>query len=99
MSRLTPGPTQLPIQWVPGIKWLGCGGDDVPSLVSRLRMIGTIPHLPLYTFMACAFYYLTSVLILFLHISQHLLQCHVFRLLCLVSQRMLMHLISSSLIA
>jgi len=42
MSRLALGPTQLPIQWVPGalsseIKQPGCGADHAPPSSAKVK--------------------------------------------------------------
>jgi hypothetical protein len=57
VSRMALGPTQLPIQWIPGALSLGinCQGMKLTThlhLVSRSKMLGTIPPFPLYIFMA-----------------------------------------------
>jgi hypothetical protein len=56
VSRLTLGPTHLPVQWVPGalslgVKWPGREADHL-HLALMSRMHGAIPPLPRYVFMA-----------------------------------------------
>jgi hypothetical protein len=51
------GPTQLPIQWVPGalsfwVKWPGREADHTTPSSAAVRMRGAIPPLPRYAFMA-----------------------------------------------
>jgi hypothetical protein len=60
VSRPTLGPTQSPIQWVPGALSLGGGGlsdwgmklTTHLHLMPKLRIGGAIPPLPEYVFMA-----------------------------------------------
>jgi hypothetical protein len=74
------GPTQPPIQWVPGavplgLKQLGREADHSPPSSAEVRMRGAIPLLPQYIFMAWClvkhrdnftftFYYFADCLIL-----------------------------------
>jgi hypothetical protein len=56
-SGLSLGPTQCPVQWMPGtlslgIKWPKCEVDHSIPLMQRLRMSGAMPLVSLYAFMA-----------------------------------------------
>jgi hypothetical protein len=56
-SRTALGPTQLPIQWVPGALFLGVKGagresHHPPPSRAEVKMTGAIPPLPQYVFMA-----------------------------------------------
>jgi len=56
LTRPAVGPTQLPVQWVPGLlaggKPAGGGVDHPPGLKARLRKSTALPLLPLRPFMA-----------------------------------------------
>jgi hypothetical protein len=55
MSRMALGPTQPPIQWVPGALSLGVmqpGREAYHSPPSSAELHGAVPSLPQYTFMA-----------------------------------------------
>jgi hypothetical protein len=57
VSSLTPGPTQLPVQWVLRVLCASSSWcmpvTSHPHLVPRLRVNGASPSLLLYTLMAC----------------------------------------------
>jgi hypothetical protein len=46
-SRPALGPTQPPVQWVPGVKWPGHGADHPPPSSAEDRMSIAMPLLPL----------------------------------------------------
>jgi len=51
-SRPTPGHTQPPIQWEPGVKRLGRKANNSLHLMPRLKMEWTYTSTPPYVFMA-----------------------------------------------
>jgi hypothetical protein len=73
VSRKALGPTQPPIQWVPGALSRGVKLTTHLHLVPRSRMRGAIPPLPLYVFMA---WYLVKHRDSFTFISFNMLQLY-----------------------
>jgi hypothetical protein len=56
MSRPALGPTQLPIQWVPGaltlgLKWPGCDADHSPPSSAEANNVWSYTSTPQYIFM------------------------------------------------
>jgi hypothetical protein len=56
-SRTALGPTQPPIQWVPGelslgVKWLGCEADHSPPSSAEVEYVWSYTSTPHYIFMA-----------------------------------------------
>jgi hypothetical protein len=45
-SRLALWPTQPPLQWVPGVKQLGCEADHLPPFSAEVKNDGSMSPLP-----------------------------------------------------